>query len=117
MSEDVFPISARTGVGVEALTEHLAAAMPEGPFMFGEGASSDQPQAVLLAELIREAAIKRTFQELPHAVEVIVEEIEFAARWPRAGEGADLGGERVPEGDLGRCAGAHDQGDRRGRTP
>ena len=79
ISEDVFPISARTGVGVEALTEHLTAAMPEGPFMFEDGASSDQPQAVLLAELIREAAIKRTFQELPHAVEVLVEELE----WPR----------------------------------
>jgi GTPase len=77
ISEDVFPISARTGVGVQALTDHLVAALPEGPFMFGEGASSDQPRAVLLAELIREAAIKRTFQELPHAVEAIVEEIEF----------------------------------------
>jgi GTPase len=77
MSEEVFPISARTGVGVQALTEHLAAAMPEGPFMFEDGASSDQPRAVLLAELIREAVIKRTFQELPHAVEAIVEEIEF----------------------------------------
>jgi GTP-binding protein Era len=77
VSEEIFPISARTGTGIEALTEHLTAAMPEGPFMFGEDASSDQPQAVLLAELIREAAIKRTFQELPHAVEAIVEEIEF----------------------------------------
>jgi GTP-binding protein Era len=77
VSEDVFPISARTGAGVEALTEHLTAAMPEGPFMFDVGASSDQPRAVLLAELIREAVIKRTFQELPHAVEVIVEEIEW----------------------------------------
>jgi GTP-binding protein Era len=77
ISEDVFPISARTGSGVQALTEHLTAAMPEGPFMFEDGASSDQPLAVLLAELIREAAIKRTFQELPHAVEVIVEEIEW----------------------------------------
>jgi GTPase len=77
ISEDVFPISARTGAGVEALTEHLTAAMPAGPFMFDAGASSDQPRAVLLAELIREAVIKRTFQELPHAVEVIVEEIEW----------------------------------------
>jgi GTPase len=77
ISEEVFPISARTGVGVQALSEHLAAAMPEGPFMFEDGASSDQPRAVLLAELIREAVIKRTFQELPHAVEAIVEEIEF----------------------------------------
>jgi GTP-binding protein Era len=77
VSEDVFPISARTGSGVQALSEHLAAVMPEGPFMFEDGTSSDQPPTVLLAELIREAVIKRTFQELPHAVEVIVEEIEF----------------------------------------
>jgi GTP-binding protein Era len=77
LSDDVFPISARTGVGVQALVEHLTAAMPEGPFMFGEGAISDQPRAVLLAELVREAVIKRTFHELPHAVEVIVEEVEF----------------------------------------
>jgi GTPase len=77
VSDDIFPISARTGVGVEALVEHLEAAMPEGPFMFEDGASSDQSRAVLLAELIREAVIKRTFQELPHAVEAIVEEIEW----------------------------------------
>ena len=54
--------------------------MPAGPFMFAQETSSDQSQAVLLAELIREAVIKRTFQELPHAVEVIVEEIEWAGR-------------------------------------
>jgi GTP-binding protein Era len=77
VSDDIFPISARTGAGVEALTEHLEAAMPEGPFMFAEGASSDQPRAVLLAELVREAVIRRTFHELPHAVEVVVEEIEW----------------------------------------
>jgi GTPase len=76
VSEEIFPISARTGAGMQDLTEHLAAAMPEGPFMFEEGAS-DQSRAVLLAELVREAVIKRTFQELPHAVEVVVEEIEF----------------------------------------
>ena len=73
---EVFPISARTGTGVEALVEHLAALMPEGPFMFSADAISDQPLHVHLAELIREAAIRRTFQEVPHAVEVVVEEIE-----------------------------------------
>ena len=44
--------------------------------MFGPGAASDQSEEVLFAELIREAVIRRTFQEIPHAVEVIVEEIE-----------------------------------------
>lgn len=73
---EVFPISARTGEGVEELVGHLASQMPEGPFMFDPAERSDQPQMVLLAELIREAVIRRTFQEVPHAVEVMVEEIE-----------------------------------------
>jgi GTP-binding protein Era len=81
IGEDVFPISARTGEGVPSLVEHLSALMPEGPFMFSEGAISDQPLAVVLAELVREAVIRRTFQEVPHAVEVMVEEIEH----PRPG--------------------------------
>jgi GTPase len=76
VGEDVFPVSARTGAGVEALVEHVATLMPHGPFMFGEGAISDQPREVLLAELVREAAIRRTFQEVPHAIEVVIEETE-----------------------------------------
>jgi GTP-binding protein Era len=78
---EVFPISARTGAGVEALLEHLEALMPPGPFHFTGGASTDQPVELMLAELVREAVIARTFQELPHAVEVLVEDLER----PRAG--------------------------------
>jgi len=81
VADELFPISARTGAGVPALVEHLGELMPDGPFLFGERASTDQPLPVRLAELVREAAIKRTFQELPHAVEAIVEEIEY----PRPG--------------------------------
>jgi GTP-binding protein Era len=73
---EIFPISARTGKGVPALVEQLAEQMPHGPFMFSPKEISDQSLPVLLAELVREAAIRRTFQELPHAVEAIVEEIE-----------------------------------------
>jgi GTP-binding protein Era len=76
VGDELFPISARTGAGVEALVEHLRSLMPEGPFMFGEGTISDQPLDVLLAELVREAVIRRTFQEVPHAVEVMVEAVE-----------------------------------------
>ncbi len=71
---EVFPISARTGEGLEELVAHLAALMPEGPFLFAADERSDQPPQLLAAELIREAAVRRTFQELPHAVEVVVEE-------------------------------------------
>lgn len=73
---EVFPISARTGAGVRELAEHLAALMPRGPFMFAQDATTDQPRELLLAELIREAIIRRTFHELPHAVEVVVEEVQ-----------------------------------------
>jgi GTPase len=78
---EVFPISARRGAGVGELVAHLAALMPEGPFMFAAGSASDQPRELLLAELIREAVIRRTFQEVPHAVEVVVEDVEV----PREG--------------------------------
>jgi GTP-binding protein Era len=76
VGDAIFPISARTGAGVEALVEHLLTLMPPGPFMYGAGTISDQPLEVLLAELVREAVIRRTFQEVPHAVEVIVEDVE-----------------------------------------
>jgi GTP-binding protein Era len=73
---EVFPISARRGTGMPELVEHLSMLMPEGPFLFPEQTVSDQPVDLLLAELIREAVIRRTFQEVPHAVEVLVEEID-----------------------------------------
>lgn len=81
LNGEVFPVSARKGTGLEELVEHLAASMPEAPFMFAADASSDQTRELLFAELIREAVIKRTFQEVPHAVEVVIEEIEY----PREG--------------------------------
>jgi GTP-binding protein Era len=74
--DDVFPVSARTGAGVRPLARHLATLMPEGPFLFAPGERSDQPLPVLLAELIREQVLRRTFQEIPHAVEVVVEDLE-----------------------------------------
>jgi GTP-binding protein Era len=76
VADAIFPISARRGQGVAELLEHLRGLMPEGPFMYSEDAVSDQSRELLLAELVREAVIRRTFQEVPHAVEVVVEEIE-----------------------------------------
>jgi GTPase len=76
VGDDIFPISARTGSGVEALVSHLAALMPEGEFMFDPRAVSDQPRDVTLAELVREAVIRRTFHEVPHAVEVVIEDVD-----------------------------------------
>ena len=50
--------------------------MPEGPFLFPAQERSDQALEVTLAELIREQILRRTFQEVPHAVEVKIDEIE-----------------------------------------
>ena len=74
--DEVFPVAARPGQGVDALREHLASLMPEGPFFFAPDERSDQPLEVLLAELIREQVLRRTFQEVPHAVEVVVDELD-----------------------------------------
>lgn len=77
---ELFPISARSGAGLPALLEHLAAQLPLSPFLYDPQQHSDMAQAELLAELIREQVLRRTFQELPHAVGVIVEEVELDER-------------------------------------
>ncbi len=75
VAEEIFPVSARTGSGVRALTEHLVARLPPGPLYFDQAQHSDQAPEVILAELVREQVLARTREEVPHAVEVEVEEI------------------------------------------
>ncbi len=74
--DEVFPISAKRGTGLPPLVARLSALLPEGPFMYPPEDRSDQPSDVHLAELVREQVLKRTRAEVPHAVEVAVEEIE-----------------------------------------
>jgi GTPase len=74
--DEVFPISARSGEGLEPLLERLAELMPEGPYLYPPEQRSDQASEVLLAELIREQVLNRTREELPHSVEVAVAEVE-----------------------------------------
>jgi GTP-binding protein Era len=74
--EEVFPVSARTGEGVEALRQGLMARLPVGPFLYPEDAISDQSSELLLAELIRGEILRLTREEVPHAVEVEVLAIE-----------------------------------------
>ena len=73
---ELYPISARTGEGVPELVEHLVSFLPEGPFLYPPEDSSDQRLETRLAELVREQVLLRTREELPHAVEVEVQEIE-----------------------------------------
>ena len=73
---EIFPVSALRGAGVAELLEQLVAMLPEGPFMFPPEERTDLPLNVRIAELIREQVLARTRDELPHAVEVEVDELE-----------------------------------------
>jgi GTP-binding protein Era len=86
IAEEIFPVSARTGRGVPELARALVARLPEGPFHFPPEDATDLPEEVLLAELVREQVLRRTRQEVPHAVEVEVDEINYtgAQAWVRA---------------------------------
>jgi GTP-binding protein Era len=61
---------------VAALTEHLVTLLPEGPYLYPPEDTSDLSLAVALAELVREQVLLRTRDELPHAVEVEIDELE-----------------------------------------
>src|SRR5581483_6404353 len=76
ISDDVFPVSARTGQGVHELLETLSGLLPQGPFYFEPRQRTDQAQPILIAELVREQVLRRTREEVPHAVAVEVTEIE-----------------------------------------
>lgn len=68
--DDIVPISARTGDGVEALRALLISYMPEGPQYFPEDAVTDQPERLICAELIREKALNHLREEVPHGIGV-----------------------------------------------
>jgi GTP-binding protein Era len=76
LDAEIYPISALTGAGVPELVEELVGLMPEGPFLYPPEEKSDLPERVQLAELVREQVLLRTREEVPHAVEVEIEELE-----------------------------------------
>jgi GTP-binding protein Era len=75
---EYFPVSAKTGEGIVELLKFVQAAMPESPFLFPEDEVSDVPEAVWVAELVREQLVRKTKQELPHSIHCRVTEFE----WP-----------------------------------
>lgn len=75
---EYFPVSARTGDGVDALVEHLVTRLPEGPQYFPDDMVTDVPEAFWVAELVREQLLRRTHDELPHSIAARVTEWD----WP-----------------------------------
>ncbi len=77
-SVEYFPVSARSGQGVEALTAHIVSKLGEGPPFFPEGVVTDTPEALWVAELVREQLLAKTHDELPHSISCRVTEWD----WP-----------------------------------
>jgi GTP-binding protein Era len=76
VADSIVPLSARRGEGVETLIEEIVSRLPEGPMMYPADSRSDQSVETHMAELVREQVLRRTREEIPHAVEVQVDEME-----------------------------------------
>jgi len=72
---DVVPVSAVTGFGLDVLEEVLIGKLPVGRPLYPDGELTDEPEQVMVAELIREAALEGVRHELPHSIAVVVEEM------------------------------------------
>ena len=72
---EIVPASATTGENLDVLTDVLADQLPPGPAFYPDGELTDEPEEVLMAELIREAALEGVRDELPHSLAVVIEEI------------------------------------------
>jgi GTP-binding protein Era len=77
-SAEYFPVSAQTGEGVDALVDHVAARLPEGPLYYPEDTVTDVPEAFWVAELVREQLLAVARDELPHSIATRVTEWD----WP-----------------------------------
>jgi len=72
---EIVPASATTGENLDVLTDVLAALLPPGPAFYPDGELTDEPEEVLMAELIREAALEGVRDELPHSLAVVIDEV------------------------------------------
>jgi GTP-binding protein Era len=73
---EIVPVSAITGEQVDVLIQVLASQLPPGPAFYPDGELTDEPEEVLMAELIREAALEGVRDELPHSLAVVIDEVE-----------------------------------------
>ena len=74
--DEIIPVSARSGAGLEDLSVSLTAHLPEGPRYFPEDMMTDQPERLLCAEIIREKALLHLREEIPHGIGVEMMKIE-----------------------------------------
>jgi GTP-binding protein Era len=72
---EVVPVSAVTGEQLDTLVEVMTKYLPESPQLYPDDIITDEPEQVLVAELVREAALEGVREELPHSIAVVVEEM------------------------------------------
>ena len=73
---EIFPLSAERGDNVDRLLETTKGYLFDGPSFYPEDAVTDQPERVVMAELIREKILRFTEEEVPHSVAVVIEHME-----------------------------------------
>lgn len=73
---EIVPLSALAGENVATLPDLLVRYLPEGPKYYPDDMITDRPERFIMAELIREKVLHLTFQEVPHSVAVVVENVE-----------------------------------------
>jgi GTP-binding protein Era len=74
--DEIVPVAAKTGRGVDVLRSLLVERLPEGPAYYPADEVTDQPVEVRLSEIVREKALAVTRQEVPHSIAVVVDELE-----------------------------------------
>lgn len=72
---DIVPVSSVKDIQIDVLTDVLTKYLPEGPALYPDGHMTDEPEQILIAELVREAALEGVHDELPHSIAVQVEEV------------------------------------------
>jgi GTP-binding protein Era len=70
------PVSAIDGTGVGELVGEIVGRLPEGPTYYPAGMTTDQPESLIVAEIVREKFLDRLREELPHSLVVVVEDLE-----------------------------------------
>ena len=74
--DEIIPVSAKTGSGVDELIQCIRKQLPEGPRYFPDDMITDQPERILCAEIIREKALRHLRDEVPHGIGVEIMKIE-----------------------------------------
>jgi GTPase len=85
--DEIVPVSAKAGAGIERLRDLVIERLPEGPPLYPRDEVTDQPLEAQLAEIIREKALSVTHEEVPHSIAVVIEELDEDAGLTRVHAG------------------------------